>query len=268
MTEALLPPLVSYLLIGAGSGLLAGLLGVGGGIILVPALSALFIQQGMPLETVVHVAVGTSLAVIATTGLSSVWSHQCRHAVQWSQVRGLALPLALGAVLGVAGARLISGEGLRVIVGLFELVLAIRIGFAAGRVVPSTPTATAAVGARWAVGGGIGGLSALVGIGGGTLTVPYLLTRGLTTHQSIGTAAACGLPIAWVGTVGFALVNLTGPDTVSGGLVFWPGWLPLALSAALAAPLGARLSHRLPGPVLQRLFALFLVVAALFMWAG
>ena len=259
--------LAGFLLTGALSGLLAGLFGVGGGVVVVPALILLFGHLGLGGDWISHLAVGSSLAAIVGTGAASALAHHRRGGVRWDLVLGL----APGIVLGVGAGALVAGAlpelwlkrvfaGFLAFVGLRMLVgprgpdhrpLPGRLGLAA-------------------VGGAIGGISALVGIGGGTLTVPFLSGRGLEMRQAVGTSAACGLPIALAGALGFILVGWgrEGLPAWSTGFVYWPA-VGLILAASIpSAPWGARLAHALPMVLLRRAFAMLLLGMAIYLVLG
>lgn len=262
---------VLYALTGAGAGVLAGLFGVGGGLIMVPALAFLLPHQGVAAAIVMQVAVGTSLGVISFTSLSSTRSHYRKGGVRLDVLKGLAPGLALGALTGAFVAHGLKGRTLEVLVGGGALLIAAHMLRTS---LGTSPLASAAIRPAPAVpellvaGSSIGLLSALVGIGGGSLTVPYLSHRGLPMTQAVGTAAAGGIPLAWGGALGFV---------VSGWAVAMPqlhlGYINLAAGVGLAvfsvatAPLGAHLAHRLPALWLKRGFALLLIGVGLAMLA-
>jgi uncharacterized membrane protein YfcA len=254
--------LFAYLLIGAASGILAGLFGVGGGVIVVPALILLFAQIDMVSEWIPHLAVGSSLAAIVGTGAASTYAHQGRGAVRWDLVVRLAPGIVLGAWLGAALAGIIPELWLTRLFAAFLAYVGIRM------LVPRRSrrdrTLPGPVG-MWAAGGGIGTLSALVGIGGGTLTVPFLSNRGLDMRKAVGTSAACGLPIALAGAIGYMVVGWSreGLPEASTGFVYWPAVGAILLASMPTAPLGASLAHRLPVALLKRLFGVFLLLIAL-----
>ncbi len=250
-----------YILTGIFSGMLAGLFGVGGGVVIVPALILLFAQMEIGGDWIPHLAVGTSLATIIGTGAASTLAHHRRGGVRWD----LFAKLAPGIVLGTwAGAGLVAAvpevwlkrffAGFLVFVGLRMLI---RQG---SRRIGRLPS----IGGLWAVGGGIGMLSALVGIGGGTMTVPFLNSRGLEIRQAVGTSAAVGLPIAIAGTLGLIVAGWgrAGLPAFSTGFVYWPAVGIMLLASMPAAPLGARLAHALPVDFLKRLFGVLLLLVA------
>jgi uncharacterized membrane protein YfcA len=259
--------ILAYLITGALSGLLAGLLGLGGGLVIVPALTYVLTLQGYPVETVVHMAIGTSLAVITVTSLVSTYSHHRLGHGNWPLIRQLAPTLAVGALLGAAIAHWMPGTALRLFVGLFELWVALRIAIKP-QITPVRPAPSP--GESRLAGASIGTLSTLVGIGGGTLTVPYLLHRNIRVHQAIAVSAACGFPIALVGSLGYMAFAWNDANAVMGSLghVLLPAFVPISIASMAFAPLGAKLAHSLSGPALKRGFAGFMAIAGVLMLAG
>ena len=263
----MLEALLIYLLAGAVAGLIGGLFGLGGGVVMVPVLLLVFAAQGLPEAVIMHMAVGSSLAVIVLTSLSSVRAHHHLGGVLWPVFLRLVGGIAAGAFLGAWVADSLSSAALQNVFAVFILAVAVRMAFslnppASGRL----PGPVAMTGA----GGVIGGLSALVGIGGGTLTVPFLTWAGVAMRQAVGTSAACGLPIALAGAAGFMITGWGRPElpTLATGYVYWPAVGGLALASVFFAPLGARLAHRLPGDLLRRLFAALLALVALRLLLG
>lgn len=250
---------LAYAGVGAFAGLLAGLFGVGGGLVIVPVLALLFARSGFAPELIMHLAIGTSLATIVLTSLSSVYAHHRRGAVQWPLVGQLAPGILLGAWLGAALADQLASEWLQVIFGVFELLVALQMGLNL-RVSPHRGL-PGRVGMGMA-GGIIGTLSALVGIGGGTMTVPFLHWCNVAMRHAVATSAACGLPIALAGTAGYIVSGWETPGLppLSSGYLYWPAFAGIVLASVLFAPLGARLAHSLPSGHLKRVFALFLAL--------
>lgn len=253
--------------VGAFAGLMAGLLGVGGGLIIVPALAVLLAPLMPDATWLMHLAIGTSLATIVFTSLSSIYAHHRRGAVRWELVRALAPGIMLGAVLGGLLAKGIPNAGLRSLFGLFELAVALQLALGL------KPKAHRGLPGPWgmgATGSVIGVISALLGIGGGTLSVPFLLWCRVAIKQAVATSAACGLPIAVAGGLGFVIAGWgqAGLPPYSLGFVHGPAFAGIVLSSVLFAPLGAALAHRLPMSVLRRLFALFLALVGLKMLLG
>jgi len=183
------------------AGLMAGLLGIGGGLVIVPVLALLFAGQGFAADTIMHFAIGSSLATIVLTSIASFMAHHRRSGVLWAVVRPLTPGIVLGALLGAWLARQVEGPVLAVIFGVFEILIAIQLLWgrqpASRRGLPDR----AGLGIAGFV---IGAVSAVLGIGGGTLTVPFLLWHRVDIRNAVGTAAACGLPIAFAGAAGFA----------------------------------------------------------------
>lgn len=253
-----------YLSTGAVVGFLAGLLGIGGGLVIVPILSTVFvIYLGTP--DVVHLAIGTSLATILVTSFSSVRAHHRIGNVRWDIVRTLTIGIFVGAFLGGWSSQFFANNTLAIIFGSIEMLIAILLlsNYEPNphRELPPIPSQTVA-------GGIIGGLASLVGIGGGTLSTPYLLWHNVTMRQAIATSAACSLPVAAAGTFGYLLggMNATNLPEYATGYIYWPAFLGIVLTSYFTAPLGAKLSTHLPVKLLKRLFAVLLVVLALKMF--
>ncbi len=258
--------------VGALAGFLAGLFGIGGGLILVSALVFLLPAIGVPGVHVMHVALATSLSAIVLTALSSSNAHRKRGSVMWPSVWRLLPGLLAGGLIGAQFAGLLSDSSLRVGVATFCLFAAWELwrGSVAsiGEATPVVPTGPV----LWPAGLVIGVVSALVGIGGGSLTVPLLVRLGATPVRAVGTSAACGLPIAVAAATGYVL-NATPPQLSlpAGhlGYVHWPLALLLGATSVMFAPIGARLAHRLPGQHLKRAFALLLIlVTGQLLWRG
>ncbi|THF56215.1 sulfite exporter TauE/SafE family protein [Pseudothauera rhizosphaerae] len=258
---------LSYPVLGAFVGFFAGLLGVGGGGIMVPMLTTLFLAQGFPLESVVHMALGTSMAAIVLTSISSLRTHHAHGAVHWDIVRHI----TPGILLGTFGATFIASRastaGLAIFFALFMAYVSLQM-LANVKPKPSRelpgPLGLAGVGV------GIGGISALVAIGGGSLSVPFMTWCNVKMQNAIGTSAAIGLPIALAGTLGY-LVNGWGtpglpPLTV--GYVYLPALVLVALVSMWTAPTGARLAHRLPVATLKKIFAGVLMLLCVKMLHG
>ena len=253
----LITSLFAYATLGVFAGILAGLLGVGGGLVIVPVLVFLFQAQGIDPGIVVHLAIGTSLATIVFTGLSSVLAHHRHGAVLWSVVRRLTLGLIVGTGMGAVLVHLLPTDTLKVIFGLFELAVAFKMGVglrtSPRRQLPDRAGMTG-------VGAVIGLVSGVVGIGGGTLTVPFLVWCNTAMRNAVATSAACGVPIALAGSVGFMSVgwSVKTLPLYSTGYVYWPALLGVTAASVLTASFGAKLAHHLPTTTLTHFFALFL----------
>jgi uncharacterized membrane protein YfcA len=259
--------LLTYLLSGAVAGLMAGLLGIGGGLVIVPALAMLFARHGFSADMVMHYAVGTSLATIIPTSISSLLAHHRRGSVHWQVVRSMAPGILLGALASAWLARQTSSAGLELLFGVFVLLVAVQLLLG---VKPASHRQLPGVVGLSVAGSMIGLLSGLLGIGGATMTVPFLLWHRADIRLAVGTAAAVGLPIAIAGATGFVLSGLDVPAQPgnNSGFVYWPAVASVALASVPMAPLGARLAHYLPLATLQRVFALLLVVIAVKMILG
>lgn len=261
---SLLAMLLIFPAIGAVSGLLAGLFGIGGGLVIVPALNAVFAAGlvAMPPDARMHVAIGSSLAVIVFTAFTSARAHHGYGAVLWPAVRGLVPGVVVGALLGAALADMLATRALEVVFGVFAAMMAVQIGLAP-RVEPAGEGRLPRLPGFLGAGTVIGAVSALGGIGGGVMTVPYLAWHAVPLRTAVGTAAACTLPVALSGAVGYAVAGW-GAALPAGasGYLYWPAIAMIAAAAMLTAPLGARLAHRLPVRQLRRLFAVLLLLVA------
>jgi uncharacterized membrane protein YfcA len=254
MTEAIL-----YLLTGALAGLSAGLLGIGGGLIIVPVLFFIFSHQPVPSEHVMHMALATSLATIIVTSLSSARAHHKRRAVLWPVVFDLSPGIIIGAWLGAMFASALASNTLRPVFGVFELLVAVHL-FANYK--PGTHTTSVSRTKSITGGVAIGGISSVVGIGGGTLTVPFLLWHNISIRNAVASSAACGFPIAVAGTVTYVFSgwSIEGLPAYTLGYVNLPAFAMIILTSTIAAPLGASLAHRLPETTLRLFFAMFLLI--------
>ncbi len=257
------PFLIGLLTTGLASGVAAGLLGIGGGAIIVPALATALTLLGYDAEVVQHLAVGTSLAIIIPTGISSALAHHRRGAVDGTTLRLWAVPIVLATLGGGLAARYFPGDVLRLVFGVMALFIAANIvlpfqerlmGHLRGSAMTHRISATL-----------VGFVSALMGVGGGALSVPTLYAFGADMHRAVGTGAAIGVFIALSGTLGFAISgwDIAGRPPLSIGYVSLPGLLLVGLTATLAAPLGAALAHRLPQRTLKLVFAGFLTLVGL-----
>lgn len=262
--------LIIYLLIGAIAGFAAGLFGVGGGLIIVPILYIVFTQMNYDPNVIMHIAVGTSLATIIVTSISSVTAHHKKGAVLWSVFRNLAPGLVVGSFLGAGIADLMSGQHLQLVIGVFAVWMAYKMFKGAHAVVdPNRHLPSAAL--QLAAGGGIGVASAIFGIGGGSLTVPYLNGHGVVMQKAVATSAACGLPIAVAGALGFmwfgAKEQIDVPNTI--GYVHVYAFLGISVMSFITAKFGAKVAHLLSPAMLKKCFAgLLVVVGCYFIYKG
>ncbi|MBF0159183.1 MAG: sulfite exporter TauE/SafE family protein [Magnetococcales bacterium] len=254
--------------IGLIAGLIAGLLGVGGGIVIVPALLMLFDGQGIDPAITTQLAIGTSLATIVITNSSATWHHHQRHTVHWPLVGSYATSALLGSWLGAHLAAMMSGPLLRQLFGLFEIAIAIRLmtaGHAPATQQPEQTSGTPPL-RSWLglpLGSLVGLLSSLFGIGGGTLSVPMLtLINRLPMRQAIGSSSAIGMALALAGSIGFIQSGWQHPLLPAGafGFILLPPFLAIVAGTLITTPAGVRLAHRLDPVKLKRIFALLLLV--------
>ena len=263
---AYLPSILLLLFTGAVAGLLAGLLGVGGGIVIVPVLFHLFGLLNLPIETAMHMAIGTSLATIVPTSIFSMRAHFKKGTVDVDLLKVWAVWALIGAMIGTAIAGQFKGWVLTaifaVIASLVALNMVSRDGLKVADHLPGARSANAVLSFF------IGGFSVTMGIGGGTLTVPVLSAFNYPIHRAVGTAAALGLPIAIPGVIGFAIAGwgIEERPPFSIGYVNIIGFLLIFPMSSLMAPYGARLAHVLNRVWLRRAFALFLGVTAVRMF--
>ncbi len=253
--------LAAYCALGLATGFLAGLLGVGGGLIIVPVLIMQFHAQGLAAGMEPQLALGTSLATILFTALSSVRAHHRHGAVEWPVVRRIAGGALAGTLAGAMLAAQVPAQVLKIFFVLFLFYAAIQMWL---DFKPAPQRAMPGQAATAAAGGVIGAVASWVGIGGGTLSVPFMLWHNVPLHRAIATSAAIGFPIALAGAMGYVLGGWDKPGLPAGslGFVYLPALAGIVAGSVLTAPLGARTTHRLPVRPLKRIFALLLVVLA------
>jgi uncharacterized protein len=250
--------IAAYLGVGMIAGILAGLLGVGGGLIIVPMLVFALTLQGIPGDHIMHIALGTSMASIIFTSLSSFRAHHKRGAVHWTIVRRIVPGILTGTFLGSCVASIMSTRLLKSFFVLFLYCVAVQM--LTKRTPKPSRTLPGTVG-MFGVGNTIGVVSSLVGIGGGTLSVPFMMWCNIAVHEAIGTSAAIGFPIAIGGTIGFIFNgwNAAGLPGHAIGYIYFPALAGIVCASMLTAPLGVRLAHSLPVAGLKRVFAVLLL---------
>ena len=252
--------IIQFLLLGAFSGFIAGLLGVGGGLVIVPVL--LYLLAGQIDQTILmHSAVATALAAIIFTSISSIRAHHRHGAIHWHYFKKLTPMLLLGAFSGALLTQLMSFDFMRLFFAFFELLVAVIMYFGL------TSTKHAAYLKRWiwqVTGYTIGIISAIVGIGGGTMTTPFLAYNNVNIKNAIATSAAVGLPIAIAGALGFVLAG-GNVDSISGslGFIHVEALMSIVVMSVVFAPLGAKIAHQVDGKKLKKIFALFLAFLGL-----
>ncbi len=252
----------AYCLLGIAAGLIGGALGLGGGIVIVPALYFLFSWQNLPADIIMQMAVSTSLATIVFTSLSASYAHHKREAVLWQTTWMLIPGIFVGAIIGANIADALPSDTLRISFGIFEILVAIQIGF---HLRPKAQHSLPERGGLFVTGTLIGSLSTILGIGGGTITVPFLLWCNVSIRHAVGTSSACGLPIALVGVVSMIIIGWSHEELpkLSLGYVYLPAALGITITSMLFAPIGAKIAHSLPTPTLQKMFAVIALIAGL-----
>jgi uncharacterized membrane protein YfcA len=257
---------LEFAIIGIVAGYLAGFLGIGGGFVVVPALTLLFLRDSNTAPWAIHMAVATSLATMLVTSLSSIIAHHRRGAIRWALFRSLAGGLVIGAVLGAVIADALHGDALVRVFGSFAVLAGLQLILGrkpeGEKPLPGQPGISL-------VGMVIGAISSLIGIGGGALTGPWQMWHGIRAQNAVATSAACGYPIAVAGTLSFVWLGWQGGQPGAElGYVNLQAFMGIALTSALAAPLGAATVHRLPSGLVRRIFGVFLVLVGLRMLVG
>jgi uncharacterized membrane protein YfcA len=258
---SLVPMLATLLAVGAVAGLIAGLLGVGGGIVLVPAFYYVFAAMGYGGPGLMQVCLATSLATIIVTSARSVHSHHRKRAVEWQILRQWAPGIMIGAVLGVLVVAQLRTPTLQAIFGGLAFVIALYMAF--GRSDWRLGDQMPGLGLRAALSPVIGFLSVLMGIGGGSFGVPLMTLHGVPIHRAVATAAGFGFTIALPSVLAFLAVPVAAAPPYTLGAVNLPAFLIVISMTLVTAPWGASLAHRLNPKLLKRIFAAFLAVVAL-----
>ena len=265
--DALSPALILQLaVLGIGTGFLAGLLGIGGGMLMVPFITLILSTRGVSPDLAVKMAIATSMATIIFTSISSVRAHHKRGAVRWDIVRRLAPGIVIGSMIGSLGVfALLKGTYL-------ALFFAAFVGFSATQMFldkkPKPTRQMPGTGGQLAAGGVIGFISGLVGAGGGFISVPFMTWCNVAIHNAVATSAALGFPIAVANVAGYVISgqNVADLPPLSFGYIWLPGLVVIAVASFLTAPLGARAAHALPVARLKRIFASILYLLAAYMF--
>ncbi len=268
---ALLDPLLiaELAVLGLGTGFLAGLLGIGGGMLMVPFITIIMGQRGVPADLAVKMAIATSMATIIFTSVSSVRAHHKRGAVRWDIVQRLAPGIVIGSLAGSLGVfALLKGTALAIFFALF-------VGFSATQMFldkkPAPTRQMPGTGGQLAAGGVIGFISGLVGAGGGFISVPFMTWCNVAIHNAVATSAALGFPIAVANVLGYVISghSVEGLPAGSFGYIWLPALVVIAACSVFTAPLGAKAAHSLPVKKLKRVFASILyLLAAYMLWKG
>lgn len=257
--------LAELAVLGVFTGFMAGLLGIGGGMIMVPVLTWLFSSRGVDPGMSVKMAIATAMSTIMFTSISSLRAHHQRGAVRWPLVKSFAPGILVGGLVAGAGAfAAIKGQGLAAVFGAFT-------AFSASQMLADRkpkPTRTLpGPGARVAVGGGLGFISGLVGAGGAFLSVPYMIWCNVPVREAVGTSAALGFPIALANTVGYVIGGWNQPAALPGafGFLYLPALVIIATISVLMAPMGAKVAHSINTSSLKKVFALVLFCLSAYM---
>ncbi len=259
--------LLIFLAAGLTAGFAAGLLGSGGGTIVVPVLVLIFSLHGFSRALTMHMAIGTSLGIMIFTSISSVWAHNKQGGILWPVFKKMLPGLILGCIIGVSIAGFLPGQVLHLVFAIFVFLVAIQLGFdfhpKGQRQLPKTK-------GLFAMGTIVGSVAAILGIGGSVINVPFFRYCRVKMVNTIATAATCGLPIAVLGTIGFAYIGWDKPKLPpwSIGYVHMPALIGVAIGTMLFAPIGAKLAHKLPSKTLRIIYALVLVVIGIGMLVG
>jgi uncharacterized membrane protein YfcA len=254
--------ILSYLLLGSVVGFMAGLLGIGGGAIMVPVLTAIFLMQSIPVEKVVHLALGTSMASIVMTSIASLRAHNSKQAVIWNVVKKMSLGIVVGTFLATFIASYVSSAYLAIFFTIFMAYVSVQMFL---NKKPKPHKQLAGTLGLSVAGLGIGTISALVAIGGGSLTVPYLIWHNVEIKKAIGTSAAVGLPIAIAGTLGYIINgwSLSSIENYTFGFVHLPAVLFISVASFITAPYGVKLVHMLPVAIIKKIFALLAIILSI-----
>ena len=266
-TPTMLEPLLiaELAMLGVGTGFLAGLLGIGGGMLMVPFITLILANRSVSPDLSVKMAIATSMATIIFTSLSSVRAHHQRGAVRWDIVKRLAPGIVMGSIIGSLGVfSLLKGSYLAIFFGLF-------VSFSATQMFldkkPKPTRQMPGTGGQLAAGGFIGFLSGLVGAGGGFISVPFMTWCNVPIHNAVATSAALGFPIAVANVLGYVVSgqSVQNLPADSFGYIWLPALLVIAVCSFATAPLGARAAHGIPIGKLKRIFASILYILAAYM---
>lgn len=261
MSETMLWIGAAYLLLGGVAGFFAGLLGIGAGLLMVPALDELFLAQGMSADLSLRLALGTSMAGIIFNSLASLRAHHRHGAVLWPAVVAISPGIVIGTLAGSQIVRLMPTQTLGIVFAVFLVAVAVQMVL---NLKPQPSRQLPGVAGMTATGGAIGLVMSLIAGGGGVLSVPFLIWCNVDVRKAIGTSAAIGFPIAVSGTLGYVMAGFAGSGLPAGslGFVYLPALCVVVLASSLTARFGADLAHRLPVALLRKIFAALLLVVA------
>ncbi len=250
-----------YLLLGVFAGTLSGLFGIGGGLVIVPTLLFCFKFLGFSAENAIHMAIGTSLSIIVITASNSIYSHNKRGSIDWKVVKRILIPLIIGTYAGGLVSSKLSANFLEIVFSVYVVLVSIKmfLDVKVDKAQKETSTLLYSI-----VGSIIGFKSAILGIGGGTISIPFLSWRGFPMKKAVGVSAALGLPISIVGTTSYIISGLkvSGLPEQSLGYIYLPAFFGVILTSSFSAHFGAKLSHKLPQDKMKKGFAIFLSIVA------
>ena len=254
--------ILTFLLLGSFVGFIAGLFGIGGGGLMVPILATIFLSNGIPMEKVLHLALGTSMASIIFTSIASFRAHHAKDAVKWNIVRGMSMGILLGTFLCTYVATLANTLFLAIFFSIFMGLAAVQMFRKNTKTSKNTISKARDL---FIAGNVIGSISALVSIGGGSITVPFLVWKNIDLKKAIGTSAAIGLPLSIAGTLGYIINGWTNTslETYTIGYVYLPAVVLISIMSYLVAPYGVKMAHHLPIGVLKKLFGVLLLILSI-----
>lgn len=258
---------ILYFVLGAFAGTMSGLLGIGGGVVVVPGLALLFRLQHFPADLIMHLAAGTSLAVMIGTTLRALYAHRRNKTKFWYIYRRILPAIVIGVVVGAIVAHYLNSRVIAIIFGVFIFMIGIHLLL--GKKVNPHRNLPGPLG-MWGAGLLIGGKSGLLGVGGGSVMVPFLLYCNVELRTAMVVSIATSLTVSIVGTiaVGITGMHASGLPPFTTGYIYWPAWIAVVLGSILFAPLGAALSYRISVNWLRRLFAVFLLLVGLHLFIG
>ena len=263
--------IILYLITGSFAGLLAGLFGLGGGVIIVPALAFIFLKYGLPVEYIMHLAIGTSLTVMIFTSFFSSMSHYKHDRVEIAAIKKLLPGILIGAIIGSYFSTRMPTKALSTIFAIYLLIIAIQMFFKREKketidnkkqFLKETPIIISILGFL------IGTLSGILGVGGGTIAVPFLTSLGKSIHKAIGISAACGLFTSILGTISHILLSNSVANLPEGsfGFIYMPAGICIAITSSIFAPIGSKMSGKLSPKFLTKCFAVLLLLISIKMF--
>ena len=257
--------MIIFISLGLFSGLIAGLFGIGGGTLIVPVLVACFFSMGFEESIIVHLALGTSMACIFFTGLASAYAHKKKNAIDFGVMKPVVIGIIFGSFLGAIFAIQIAGSILKIIIGLFALFVAIQIGFQLEFQRRRSDNKSTS----YVAGSSIGFLSSILGIGGGIFSVSYFKSSGLSLTTSIGTSAACGVPIAIFASLGYIFIGFNNSvlPPMSIGYIYLPAVIGVSMTSIFTAVYGAKLAHFISEKLLRNLLISLMLTISIYMIA-